>query len=170
MKHLRIHNPEKLFKCEICDRRFTQKGALTEHRIVHTNFKPYVCFKGDKSFRHTHALQNHLNRKFPCDSRKKVTVKVRKARVSEFKQKHSSELKQRNSVQTDESAEVKLQEENTIPLNHPTISDLVIAEDDRTSNHQNQSVQVGIYTSDYQQVIDKFDRPNSVQSDHFVSK
>ena len=165
MKHLRIHNPEKLFKCEICDRRFTQKGALTEHRIVHTNFKPYVCFKCDKSFRHKHGLQNHLNRKFPCDCRKKATVKVRKARVSEFKQKRGRELTQQNSAQTDESPEVKLQEENTIPQNQPTISDLVIAEDDRAPNHQNQSVQVGLYTSEYQQIIDKLDRPNSVQND-----
>ena len=92
MKHMRIHEPQKKFQCEICERRFTQKGALTEHLIVHTNIKAYTCLKCKKSFRHKHGLQNHLKRKFPCDKKRKGEARARGKKLKEPRSESREEV------------------------------------------------------------------------------
>ena len=41
-KHI-INEPEKKFKCEICNKAFNCRGKLKEHSNSHTGAKPYLC-------------------------------------------------------------------------------------------------------------------------------
>ena len=38
--HLRTHTGEKTFKCKICARQFSRKGSLKKHLRIHTGEKP----------------------------------------------------------------------------------------------------------------------------------
>ena len=42
-RHLLTHSGEKLHKCDVCDKRFTRKGYLKEHLLIHTGQKPHEC-------------------------------------------------------------------------------------------------------------------------------
>ena len=51
---------QKPFECEICQKSFTQKGQLKEHRRIHSGELPYQCGFCEKSFRNSSALVTHL--------------------------------------------------------------------------------------------------------------
>lgn len=54
-------NGETIYKCDICDRSFTEKYNLLRHRTIHTGDKSYCCQYCGKSFRVTSGLIRHIN-------------------------------------------------------------------------------------------------------------
>jgi len=57
--HQTIHTGEKLHKCEMCDKKFSQKATLNRHMLSHTNQRNFTCEGCNKSFKDNTALKRH---------------------------------------------------------------------------------------------------------------
>ena len=51
---------EKKFRCDYCDKSFTQSNNLDSHRRTHTKEKPFKCFHCDQCFSQRWSLTRHL--------------------------------------------------------------------------------------------------------------
>ena len=49
-KEKRIHNYEKPFACEYCEKKFNQIRQPTKYKGIHTGEKPFACGYCDKNF------------------------------------------------------------------------------------------------------------------------
>ena len=61
--HQRKHageEPERKYKCSVCDRGFTLSANLRTHMRVHTGEKPYPCPQCGKAFRRSSDVVSHL--------------------------------------------------------------------------------------------------------------
>uniref|UniRef100_A0A1I8JUT4 C2H2-type domain-containing protein n=1 Tax=Anopheles funestus TaxID=62324 RepID=A0A1I8JUT4_ANOFN len=57
--HMKIHRPDKKYKCTLCDKSFAQSNNLTYHIRRHTGEKPYRCEICDKKFISNAHLLSH---------------------------------------------------------------------------------------------------------------
>ncbi|XP_055639517.1 zinc finger protein ZFP2-like isoform X2 [Toxorhynchites rutilus septentrionalis] len=53
------HKGEKPFQCELCEKAYTTKSALTLHLRTHTDERPFPCPRCPKAFRQSTALETH---------------------------------------------------------------------------------------------------------------
>ena len=68
---MRVHDESKALKCNVCLKKFMQKGHLIQHYRTHTGEKPFACQVCDKKFAHKYTLKHHQTthsevRSFKC--------------------------------------------------------------------------------------------------------
>lgn len=61
INHKKTHSNEKPFGCTLCDRRFKTNGALNRHFRSHTREKHYKCSVCSETFFYAHQRQIHLS-------------------------------------------------------------------------------------------------------------
>ena len=49
-RHKWIHDGEKSYQCDICNKKFIDKSVLVVHMGIHTGGKPYQCDECNKKF------------------------------------------------------------------------------------------------------------------------
>ena len=49
------------FLCTVCNKRFTQKGYLKDHKLLHTGEKLYSCTQCEKRYANYRYLRSHMN-------------------------------------------------------------------------------------------------------------
>jgi KRAB domain-containing zinc finger protein len=49
--------------CEVCNKVFTLKANLKKHQIVHQENKPWTCNKCDKSFNQKRDYNSHMTQR-----------------------------------------------------------------------------------------------------------
>ncbi|XP_064639829.1 uncharacterized protein LOC135495296 [Lineus longissimus] len=59
--HMKTHDGEKCFKCELCPYAALCERHLQSHVLTHTGEKPFECDQCDQSFRQKQLLKRHKN-------------------------------------------------------------------------------------------------------------
>ena len=47
---MRMQTGEKPYKCDVCEKAFTDAVVLKKHKRIHTGEKPFKCTECDKAF------------------------------------------------------------------------------------------------------------------------
>jgi len=55
-----VHTEDKPFKCQTCDKAFSNADALKKHMRVHMGQKPYKCHMCDRAFSESRATKRHM--------------------------------------------------------------------------------------------------------------
>ena len=58
--NLSIHTEDKPFKCEFCDKEFTQSNSLNYHMLEHTGDRLFKCKVCKKRFTSSSYLRQHM--------------------------------------------------------------------------------------------------------------
>ncbi|NWS43329.1 ZBT11 protein, partial [Probosciger aterrimus] len=63
--HLALHEVQKQFKCDLCEKSFVTKRSLQEHMSIHTGESKYLCSICGKSFHRASGLSKHIKKHQP---------------------------------------------------------------------------------------------------------
>ena len=59
-KHMRIHQADKWFSCEVCDKMFVHRTMFERHQIIHIGTKQFACTNCGKACNRMDNLKRHL--------------------------------------------------------------------------------------------------------------
>ena len=58
-----VHDKEKMYQCDECDKKFFKTNSLTRHKIsVHEKIRPFSCENCDSKFKDKSALKYHTKK------------------------------------------------------------------------------------------------------------
>jgi uncharacterized Zn-finger protein len=60
--HMRRHKKQKSYECEVCKKYFARRGNLLAHKMLHFGGKRYICEVCEKPFAKMRYLNSHMRR------------------------------------------------------------------------------------------------------------
>ena len=64
-RHMEVHSADRPFACPICGWRFKQVQNMKRHMLTHSGAKPYSCDFCDKSYSDNYSLKQHVAKIHP---------------------------------------------------------------------------------------------------------
>ena len=85
-KHFIINKDLKLFKCGVCEEKFTRQGQLVQHVVtLHSKLEPYTCNHCNASFKGKIELNNHLRLQHQITHRFMTSKRIFQCKNCRFK-------------------------------------------------------------------------------------
>ena len=85
--HILTHTKVKAHKCDICEKKFTQKSSLVRHFRIHLGEQPYGCSKCEKWFTARSTRDKHMrihHKELSKEQQSELKCEIPKSIVPEY--------------------------------------------------------------------------------------